>query len=158
MKQIFVLVAIAFTLQLNAQEVGKATPEINLPNTEGKNISLQSLKGKVVILDFWASWCGPCIKTNKELVKVYKKYKTKGLEIYSVSIDANAEKWKQAIVKQKITWLQVNDPGNWNSPTARAWGIEAIPATYVIDKKGIIRYIDAEGKGLIKAIETLLAE
>ena len=128
--------ACVFLTQTIAQEVGDLAPEINLPNVNGTNVSLQGQKGKVVILDFWASWCGPCVKTNKELGKIYKKYKSKGLEIYSVSIDVNTDKWKQAISKQKISWLQVNDPGNWNSPTARAWGIEAIPATYVLDKKG----------------------
>jgi peroxiredoxin len=156
MNKLFLTLSIAFTLQLNAQDIGAVAPEINLPNVSGTNVSLQSLRGKVVILDFWASWCGPCIKTNRELVKIYKKYKAKGVEIYSVSIDANTEKWKDAIKKQNLTWLQVNDPGNWNSPTARAWNIEAIPATYIIDKNGVIQYIDVEGKALKSAIDKLL--
>lgn len=150
------LLALVITATSVAQNVGDAAPEINLPNVDDKNISLHAQKGKVVILDFWASWCGPCIRTNKELVKLYKKYKSKGLEIYSVSIDGNPAQWKAAIKKQGLTWLQVISPGNWNSPTAQAWGIEAIPATYILDKKGIIQAVDLEGKALTKKIVELL--
>jgi peroxiredoxin len=159
MKQIkLIVIAIIANMVSFAQVNNQPVPEINLPNVNGENISLKSLKGKVVILDFWASWCGPCRGTNAELVKLYKKYKAKGVEIYSVSIDEDIVAWKKAIKKQKITWLQVNDPGNWDSKTARAWGIEAIPATFIIDKKGIIRNGNLDGKELIKEIDKLLAE
>ncbi len=157
MSKILILaVALIFQISVIAQNIGMPAKEINLPDVNGKNISLNGLKGKVVILDFWASWCGPCIAGNKELSKLYKKYQSKGLEIYSVSIDVEKEKWIQAIAKQKIKWLQVNDPGNWNSATAVAWGIEAIPATFIIDKTGVIQAFDLTGKALKDKIALLL--
>jgi peroxiredoxin len=141
-----------------AQEIGKPAPDIRLKNTSGETVSLASLKGKVVLLDFWASWCGPCRAANKHLAKLYKKYKEKGFEIYSVSVDGDAESWKKAIKKDKITWLQVNDPGDWASPTATSWGIAALPTTFVIDKKGVLTDYDLEGKQLEKKIIELLAK
>jgi peroxiredoxin len=141
-----------------AQEIGKKAPDIRLKNTSGEIVSLASLKGKVVLLDFWASWCGPCRAGNKHLVKLYKKYKEKGFEIYSVSVDSDTDSWKKAIKKDKITWLQVNDPGDWQSATATSWGISALPTTFVIDKNGVLTDYDLEGKQLEKKIVELLAK
>jgi peroxiredoxin len=158
LKKIVLGVLIFCSTQMYAQKIGEATPEISLKNANGETVSLQSLKGKVVLLDFWASWCGPCRKANKEFVKIYKKYKEQGFEIYSVSVDGDAAKWKDAVAKDKITWTQVIDPGNWNSPTAKSWGIEALPTTFLIDKKGVLRHYDLEGKKLKSTIEALLKE
>jgi peroxiredoxin len=159
MKKIIIcIIVVCIGFVSNAQKIGEYAPEISLPNTSDSIIKLSSLKGKVVILDFWASWCGPCIAANKKMAKLYKKYKKSGLEIYGLSIDANKDNWIAAIKKQKLKWIQVNDPGNWQSKTARAWNIEAVPTTFLIDKHGIIVAIDADGKELEQQIKKLIAE
>jgi peroxiredoxin len=147
-----------FVCTAGAQELGKPAPEITLKNASGVEVSLSSLKGKVVLLDFWASWCGPCRSENKRMAKLYKKYKDKGFEIYSVSVDSDPEKWKKAIKKDGITWTQVNDPGDWESVTARRWGIQALPTTFLLDKTGKMIDYDLEGAALEKKIKELLAQ
>lgn len=144
-----------------AQEVPNiADPrlKIELPDANGKTISLASLKGNVILLDFWASWCVPCRASNKELVRLYAKYKDKGFEIYSVSVDEDKEDWLKAVKKDKITWLQVNEPATFDAQSIRRWNINSIPATFLINKKGDVVAIDLEGKELVKEIEKLLAQ
>jgi peroxiredoxin len=158
MKKILSFILLCININGFSQKIGEPVPEINLGNVTGDKISLQALKGKVVLLDFWASWCGPCKVANKNLQKIYKKYKAKGFEIYSVSVDSRTDKWKDAIKEQKIKWLQVNDPGDWNSEIAKTWGIEALPTTFLIDKNGILRYFDLEGKKLTEQIDKMLKE
>lgn len=131
---------------------------IELPTAKGDVISLASLKGKVVLLDFWASWCVPCRSANKDLVKLYARHKSQGFEIYSVSIDDKKADWEKAVKKDKISWLQVNEPGNWDAEAARRWNITSLPTTFLINKKGDVVAIDLEGKELDRAVEKLLAE
>ena len=155
---LFVLVLSASS-QVNAQiRQGYDAPDIALPTVNGDSIRLSSLKGKVVLLDFWASWCGPCRSSNKQLTKIYPKYKDKGFEIFSVSLDVDKEKWKNAIKKDKITWLQVNDGGGWEAQTAIKWNINAIPTSYLVDKNGKLVAMDLEGKELEKALKDLLKD
>ncbi|MGH2552917.1 MAG: TlpA family protein disulfide reductase [Chitinophagaceae bacterium] len=131
--------------------------EIALPAVNGDTIKLSSLKGKVVLLDFWASWCGPCRISNKELTKLYPKYKEKGFEIFGVSFDEDKNLWIKAIKKDNISWVQVNDNGGRKDAiTAIQWNIEAIPTSYLIDKNGKLVAMDLEGKELEKAIKYLL--
>ena len=130
--------------------------EIALPSVSGDTIYLSSLKGKVVLLDFWASWCGPCRSSNKGLTKLYPKYKSKGFEILGVSLDDDHSKWKMAIAKDKITWLQVNEPGGWDAKTAMMWNISAIPTSFLIDKEGKLIAMDLTGKELEKALKYLI--
>lgn len=137
---------------------GQSAAEIALPSAGGDTIRLSSLKGKVVLLDFWASWCGPCRVANKGLAKIYDKYKGKGFEIYSVSLDERKEDWQKAVKKDKINWLQVIDPGGWETPTAQRWNIYALPTTFLIDKEGILVEMDLEGKALENAIKDLLGK
>jgi len=143
-----------------AQVANIADPrlQIELPTVKGDKISLSSLKGKVVLLDFWASWCMPCRSANKKLVKLYDKYKPKGFEIYSVSLDDEKADWEKAIRQDKISWLQVNEPNAWGAESARRWNISALPTTFLINKKGDVVAINIEGKELDKEITRLLAE
>ena len=130
--------------------------EIALPSTNGDTLRLSSLKGKVVLLDFWASWCGPCRVANRGLLKLYDKYKSKGFEIFSVSLDDEKESWMKAIKKDKINWLQVIDKGGWETPTAFKWNISALPTSFLIDKDGRLVAMDLEGKELEKALKDIL--
>ena len=169
--------------KLKAQPVavGVEAPEINLPNPDGKNISLTALRVDVVLLDFWASWCRPCRGANPHVVEMYKKYKKKGFDVFNVSLDGiddkrlaayqndadmiakameiEKEKWKQAIKQDKLTWKNhVSQLRSWSSPVAATYGVNSIPKTFLIDRKGIIRYQNLRGKALEDAIKTLLAE
>ncbi len=158
-KYFFIALAFLASSQVKAQvRQGYDAPDITLPTVNGDSIRLSSLKGKVVLLDFWASWCGPCRSSNKELTKLYPKYKAKGFEIFGVSLDDDKNKWRNAIKKDKITWLQVNDGGGWDAQTAVQWNINAIPTSYLIDKNGKLVARDLEGKELERALKDLLED
>jgi peroxiredoxin len=109
--------------------VGSAAPDITLPSPDGKDISLSSLRGKYVLVDFWASWCGPCRQENPNVVRMYNKYKDKGFEIFGVSLDESRDKWLKAIAMDKLTWPHVSDLKGWNSAAAQQYNIQAIPQT-----------------------------
>ena len=147
------------TIAANAQpKQGYPAAEIALPTAKGDTIRLSSLKGKVVLLDFWASWCRPCRTANRGLAKIYNKYKSKGFEIYSVSIDTEKDEWVKAIRQDKIKWLQVNDPGKWDAKTAIDWNIYGLPTTFLIDKEGVLLAMDLEGEALEKAVKELVED
>jgi thiol-disulfide isomerase/thioredoxin len=147
----------AFALHAQPRQ-GQIADEVALPSLSGDTLRLSSLRGKVVLLDFWASWCGPCRTGNKSLVKLYSKYKDKGFEIFGVSLDDQKNKWKAAIKQDKITWLQVNDNGGWEAKIVEAWGINAIPTSYLIDREGKLLAMDLEGKELERALKYLLED
>lgn len=158
-KQLVVLLAALCPLLAKAQiKYGADAPEVALPAVNGDTLKLSSLKGKVVLLDFWASWCGPCRVANKGLVKLYSKYKSKGFEIFGVSFDKDKSDWRKAIAKDKITWLQVNDDGGWEAPTAINWRIDAIPTSYLIDQNGKLIAMDLTGKELEKKLKEILED
>jgi peroxiredoxin len=154
-KQIlFCLLFIAIIVTVQAQPaIGSQAPEITLKNVDGSPVSLSSFKGKVVIIDFWASWCGPCRIANKTLKNLYAKYKDQGLEIYSISADRNQTAWKRAIKADGMTWINVFDE---EMITATKWRIGYLPFTFVVDKRGKIIDADLEAKDLEKAIKKLL--
>lgn len=163
MKKIISIIVFLFSAFYSiAQEVANINDprlQIKLPDVKGDSITLASLKGKVLLLDFWASWCMPCRAANKKLVRLYDKYKEKGFEIFSVSLDEDKSDWKKAIARDKISWVQVNDPrGSWNAKTAADWNISVLPTTFLINKKGDVVAIDPEGKELEKGIRELLEE
>jgi len=135
---------------------GRQAPELTLPDLEGNILTLSSLKGKVVLIDFWASWCVPCRKNNPHLVQLYNKYHDQGLEIFGVSIDDHPANWKEAVAQDQLSWLQVNDNKGWNAPSIIAYDLNAIPSSFLVDKLGIIRQVDLEGRRLENEIKSLL--
>ncbi len=154
---VFFLLCMSTLAQAQIKQGYKA-PEVALPTANGDTIRLSSLKGKVVLLDFWASWCGPCRISNKGLVKLYPKYKDKGFEILAVSLDEDVDDWQKAVKKDKVSWLQVIDKGGWESGTVNQWRIVAIPTSYLINKDGVLVAMDLEGKNLEKALNELLGD
>lgn len=118
--------------------IGGVAPEINLAQPEGGNLSLSSLRGKYVLIDFWASWCGPCRKENPNNVAMYNKYKDKGFEIYGVSLDQDPLRWKKAIEADGLTWKHVSDLKGWSSSAGQTYNVKSIPATYLLDPAGKI--------------------
>ncbi len=156
-KLIFVSVILMTFFAGKAQiKIGESVPEIALPDVNGKMITLSSFKGKVVLIDFWASWCGPCRAANPSVVRLYNKYKDKGFEVFGVSIDSKKEAWIKAIRQDKIKYTQVNDNGGWNSNVAATFGINQIPTSFLVDKNGRVVAIDAEGKELYKLVGELI--
>lgn len=139
MKIAYLFVALLASTALYAQpSVNKTAPEIGLKDPQGKVVRLADLKGKVVLIDFWASWCGPCRKAMPALKSVYDQYRAKGFEIYGISIDEDPEDWKKAIADDRLKWIHVSEPGGWNGKTALAWNIEYIPASFLLNAAGKI--------------------
>ena len=135
---------------------GQPAPEIALTEQDGQFVKLSDLRGKVILIDFWASWCGPCRNNNPRLVKLYKKFHAMGLEILGVSVDDNVQSWKSAIIEDGLEWIQVNDHKGWEGSAAKAYDVNAIPASFLLDKEGILRGADLEGRALEAKIRSLL--
>lgn len=135
-------------------EIGNKSPEIKLPNLKGDTIALSSLKGKLVLIDFWGTWCAPCVEEQKDLAALYSKFKMsafnkgKGFEIYGVSLDAKKSNWEAFIAKNHIGWIQVSDLKFWRSPVTKTYNIQALPYNVLIDGNGIILGSNLHGKDL----------
>ncbi|HEU4551379.1 MAG TPA: TlpA disulfide reductase family protein [Chitinophaga sp.] len=140
----------AYLARLARTAIGKTAPEIALPDTAGKVIKLSSFRGKYVLIDFWASWCGPCRAENPVVVKAYEKYKSKGFEILGVSLDKETSKaaWIKAIRDDQLTWPQVSDLKYWNSAVADDYGVRAIPQNFLLDPQGKIIAKNLRGDAL----------
>ncbi len=128
--------------------VGAVAPDFKLPTPDGKTVSLSSLRGKYVLIDFWASWCGPCRQENPNVVKMYNRFKGSDFEILGVSLDQDKGKWEKAIEKDGLTWLHVSDLKGWESAAASLYNITGIPATYLLDKEGKVIAKNLRGKKL----------
>lgn len=124
-------------------------PDITLVTPEGKTIQLSKLKGKMVLIDFWASWCGPCRKENPNVVRTYEKYKSAGFTVMSISLDRDRNAWLAAIEKDQLSWPNhVSDLGHWSSKVPQMYGVKGIPFTVLIDQEGKIVKTNLRGESL----------
>jgi peroxiredoxin len=162
-KFVFVTLLSAFFMISFAQQapttvptVGQKAPELAFQNPQGKIVKLSDLKGKVVLIDFWASWCRPCRMENPNVVKIYNQYHSEGFEIYSVSLDRDKASWENAIKADGLIWpYHVSDLQYWNSEAARIYGVRSIPSTVLIDKDGKIIAKDLRGPALEQALQKI---
>lgn len=139
----------------NTVSVGALVPEINLPQPDGTPLSLSSLKGEYVLLDFWASWCRPCREENPNMVKLYQRYKSKGFEILGISLDESKEQWLEAIREDQLPWRHVSDLKGVNSAAVRLYQVQAIPMTVLLDEEGRMIALNLRGPSLESKLEEL---
>ncbi len=143
-----------------ATDVGQIAPEFSAPNPDGEMISLKESLGKITLIDFWASWCGPCRVENPNIVALYNDFHDKGLNIIGVSLDREDQKnkWVEAIATDKLTWTQVSNLKFWQDPIARQYNVQSIPATFLLDAEGRIVAKNLRGQQLRDKVQELLAE
>jgi len=138
--------------------IGKVAPDFTQTTPDGKEMSLSSLKGKYVLVDFWASWCGPCRRENPNVVKTYEQFKDKNFQIFGVSYDTKKDRWEKAIKDDGLVWLHVSDLKGWQNGTSDQYGIKAIPANLLLDKDGKIIAKNLFGKKLVAKLSELLGK
>ena len=142
---------------LRSFAIGAEAPTFSGENPQGETIALESLRGKVVLIDFWASWCGPCRRENPNVVRVYDAYKDRGFEILGVSLDRNRDRWVKAIADDRLTWPQISDLRGWQSAVARQYGVSSIPQTVLLDAEGRILARNLRGAALEQKLAQVLA-
>jgi thiol-disulfide isomerase/thioredoxin len=153
------------TFQVNpvtGLNLGNRAPEIILKNPYGETIALSSLQGKLVLIDFWASWCGPCRRDNPAIVKAYHSYHASkfkggnGFTVYSVSLDTRDDAWKKAIISDGLAWdYHVSDLQGWNSEAAAKYAVSSIPSNFLINESGVIIAKNLTGDELVKTLDKL---
>lgn len=136
--------------------IGETVPGISLPGINDSIIHLSSFKGKVVLIDFWASWCAPCRAANPYMLELYKKYKTSGFEVFAVSLDKEKQSWLKATKKDKLTYTGVIDTAGWNSKVAERFFVDQLPTNFLLDKSGKIVAINLEGQELFNMVKELV--
>ncbi len=142
--------------KLKTTAIGSTAPNFSAPTPEGAPLALADVKGKVTLIDFWAAWCRPCRAENPNIVAVYEKYKDKGLNVVGVSLDKKAEDWKQAIADDGLAWNHVSNLQHFQDPIAQLYGINAIPAAFLLDENGVIIAKNLRGPALEAKVAELL--
>ncbi|MCA5003640.1 AhpC/TSA family protein [Sphingobacterium sp. WQ 366] len=138
--------------------VGNQMPDFSLPNHEGKEVKWNEFKGKYVLIDFWASWCGPCLREMPNIVKLYEECKDKNFEIIGITVDDNKDKWLKAIKENNMTWTQLGDMKAWDSHIVKLCNVSAVPYTVLIDPTGKVIALDLRGEELIKKVKELVTK
>ncbi len=144
--------------RLKGVSIGSDAPEIALPTPAGPIMRLSDLRGKYVLIDFWASWCGPCRRENPNVIKTYATYKDKGFEIFGVSLDQEKSAWINAIAKDQLTWPHVSDLQYWNSVAAQAYQVSSIPMTFLLDPQGKVIAKGLRGESLNQYLANLFSK
>ncbi|WP_436491467.1 redoxin domain-containing protein [Chitinophaga sp. ARDCPP14] len=140
----------------SAVKVGQVAPDFSLPDPSGKMISLSSFRGKYVLVDFWASWCGPCRQENPNVVKAYQQYKGKNFTILGVSLDKTKDKWQEAIKADGLAWNHVSDLKFWDSAVVPLYGLNAIPTNFLLDPQGKVIASNLRGPALEAKLQEVL--
>jgi peroxiredoxin len=136
--------------------VGKTVPELVMPDVNGKDVSITSFRGKFVLIDFWASWCGPCRMENPNVVKAYNEFKGKNFTILGVSLDKDKDAWKKAIAQDHLSWTQMSDLKYWNSQAVETFGFQGIPFNVLVDPSGKVIAESLRGEDLDSKLKQVL--
>jgi len=137
--------------------IGELAPDFTAPSLDGGNITLSESLGKVTLIDFWAAWCRPCRIENPNLVRLYKKYNSSGLQIIGVSLDRTKEQWEKAVSDDNLPWVHVSNLNFWNDPIARQYSIRAIPQSFLLDENGYVIAKNLRGLSLDQSVESALS-
>lgn len=138
--------------------IGSKAPDFTLKDPYGNPVSLSSLEGQYVLIDFWASWCAPCRRENPNVVRIYNEFSSQGFEILGVSLDEDRDRWLAAIEEDNLGWRHVSDLRGWSSAAGRLYGVNSIPHTVLIDPEGVIVSKNLSGDALYEKLEALLAD